>query len=122
MPALWWRSILAGALDPAGVPQVRTPNLGDGGDNFPACVLENCPRRHRGLVSALAALQQDRAHRPVLIATTTRASETLRPPQAEQVGPARLLGRKPSLKLAQVPRVFLHRPPYYRLCQPESSK
>src|SRR5579863_10644890 len=35
MPAWWWRSILAGALDPAGVPQVRTPNLGDDGDHFP---------------------------------------------------------------------------------------
>jgi hypothetical protein len=69
-----------------------------------------------------SALQQDRAHRPVLIAIATRASETLRPPQAEQVVPARLLGRKPSLKIAQVPRVFLHSPPYYRLCQPESSK
>ena len=35
MPALCWRSILAGALGPAGVPQVRTPNLGDGGDDLP---------------------------------------------------------------------------------------
>src|ERR1022692_810111 len=78
---------------------------------------------HRSILAgALAALQQDQAHRPVLIAITTRASETLRPPQAEQVVPARLLGGKPRLKLAQVPRVFLHRPPYYRLCQPESSK
>ena len=35
MPALRWCPILAGALDPSGVPQVRTPNLGDGGDDLP---------------------------------------------------------------------------------------
>ncbi len=34
MPTLRWRSILAGALDLVGVPQVRTPNLGDGGTIF----------------------------------------------------------------------------------------
>src|ERR1019366_68916 len=84
--------------------------------------LEDRPPRHPGLGGPLAALQQDQAPRPVLIAITTLASETLRPPQAEQVVPARLLGRKPNLKLAQVPRVFLHSPPYYRLCRPESSK
>lgn len=39
IPALWWWSILAGALDPAGVPQVRTPNLGDAGDDLPTDTL-----------------------------------------------------------------------------------
>ena len=35
MPALRWRSILAGAVGPAAVPAVWTPNLGDGGDDLP---------------------------------------------------------------------------------------
>jgi hypothetical protein len=40
----------------------------------------------------------------------------------DQVVPASLLGIEPSLELGQVAREFLHRPPYYRLGSPESSK
>ena len=53
---------------------------------------------------------------------TTRATKAFRPPELEQVIPARLLGIETGFELAQIPRVFLHGLPYYRLGSHESSK
>src|SRR6266699_4663841 len=87
-----------------------------------ARVLEDRPCCHRGLVATFAALQQHRSHWPVSIALTTRAAKTLRPAKPEQVVAARLLRRELGIELAQIAREFLHRPPYYILGLPESSK
>src|SRR5579862_9587839 len=87
-----------------------------------ACVLEDRSRSHRGLVAARTALHQHNPHWPVLSAPATRAPEALRPAQPEQIIPAGLLSRKFRSEFAQTARIFLHRPPYYMLGSPESSK
>jgi len=87
-----------------------------------ASVLENRARCHRRLVTTCLALHQHRPHRPEMVALATRTAKPIRPAQPEQVLPTGLLGVKPSLELAQTPRIFLHSPPYYMLGSPESSK
>ena len=87
-----------------------------------ARVLEDCPGRHRALVSATRTLQQHPAHRPGLPPTAPRTPKTIRPPQPDQILPASCLCRKARLKFGQISRIILHGRPYYILGSPESSR
>src|ERR1035437_10708904 len=63
---------------------------------------------HRGLGTASRALKQHASHRPRLAAAAVRATESIWSAQAGQVLAACLFGRKRSLQLYQIARVFLH--------------
>jgi len=73
-------------------------------------------------MATFTALQQHTADRPISGARAARTVKALRPTQPKQLVTARLLGGKLTVKLPQAARKFLHRQPYYRLGQPESSK
>src|SRR5436305_14212316 len=88
----------------------------------PGAAQDQRARGHRRLVTTRLALHQPRPHRPEVPACAARAAKAFRPSQPEQAVPARLFGLKPSLELAQIPRIILHTAPYYMLGLPESSK
>lgn len=87
-----------------------------------ACVLEDCPSRHRALITATRTLQQYAPHRPVFSPITTGTTKPIWPPQPDQKIPAGCFRRKARLKFSQISGVILHGRPYYILGSPESSK
>src|SRR5437868_11288 len=87
-----------------------------------ACVLEDCPCRHRALTPATRTLQQNPACWPGLPPATPRTPKTIGPPQPDQIFPARCLCRKLRLKFSQISWIIAHSRPYYILGSPESSR
>ena len=84
-------------------------------------VLEDRPRRHRGLVGAVRALPPPPGRaRPSPI--TTRAPKSLRPPELLQIRLTRLLRSRIGARIRPDPGILLHRPVRYILGLPESSK
>jgi len=85
-------------------------------------ILKHRARSHRNLIRAASALNTARLQRPALARFTSRATESVRPPETEQVLPASLLGTETPLKLQKCSRIILfHDPELYRLGQPESN-
>src|SRR5216683_2441843 len=84
-------------------------------------VLENRPRRSRGLIIALCAPEQDRAVRPSFGPATSRTTETFWPTEPAQIGPTILLGREPRFKLHQSSWEIFHNPASYVIRVGESS-
>ena len=85
-------------------------------------VLEDRPRRHRGLVGAVRALPPPFPDAPGLRPITARAPKSLRPPELLQIRLTRLLGRESALEFGHISGILLHRLVRYILGLPESSK